>query len=114
MRREPVSQPGGQDGVDAEVPEHELHERRHISVIGHVSCDHRIADAAGRKTDGEQDDRKCHRQGPRAHGDDEGHLDAMQQHGHVFRVPEDRGEFEALHDRGSFVCGLAVCSPPIT
>ena len=43
---EPVLQRVGQQAGDAEVPEHQLHERRHVAVIGDIGRDRPIGDAA--------------------------------------------------------------------
>jgi hypothetical protein len=112
MGGQPVGNTGRQDRVDAEVPEHELHQRRHVAVIGHISGHDRIADAARREPDGQQHHCEAHRKKPGADRDDEGHLDTMHEHGHIFRIAEDCGEIEALHDFGSLSsstsCGRAV------
>lgn len=69
---EPVLHRVGQQARDAEVPEHQLHERRDIAMIGNIRRDRPLGNAEGHEPDDEQPDAKAHRQAPRPRGNHEG------------------------------------------
>ena len=57
---------GRQQAGDAEVPEHQLYQRRHVAVVGDVDADGAFRDAAWHQPDHEQQDAQAHRQDPGA------------------------------------------------
>ncbi|MNE10703.1 hypothetical protein D3C80_1034240 [compost metagenome] len=117
--RQPVRQALRHQCENAKIPEHQLHKCRHITMVGHIGSNDRLTDAQWRHAQRKQKDGQRHRQRPRTDINDEGHLDAVQQHRDVFRVVEDCRKIEPVHrlvpsELAAGVCGLAVCRPPIT
>ncbi|MNZ63608.1 hypothetical protein D3C78_817570 [compost metagenome] len=64
MARKPAGQSARQQREHAEIPQHQLHQRRHVAVIGHIGRHQRITEAERRQADGKQHDGERHGKQP--------------------------------------------------
>src|SRR6516164_3859742 len=120
---EPVLGDARKQARYAEIPEYQLHQRRHVAMIGDIGSNRALADAARCQADHQKDDGQAHGEKPGAERDDDGHLETSCEHPPEFGFHQDGREVETAHrgaqEAASPACvadaeGLAVESPPGT
>ena len=110
---QPALQRVGQQAEDAEVPEHQLHQRRHVAVVGDVGRDRALGDAAGRQAHHQQHDGQASspaaRSRPRSSASSRTPCSSIAPNS---GLQQDRQQVEVLHAVLSCGCGAQACAAP--